>query len=147
MDKIITIWKQLLEDKSISIYVLPDVIEAQETQAQLKIALIDLYVIINNFILNSVYFLERGSQSTREIKFFIKEENNILKLRMENNGPALDEKYRHQPMLMFELGESSKPEGTGLGLWLMRDAVERSDGQIAPLNMDDGFGLEIVWDR
>lgn len=147
MDKIITIWKQLLEDKSISIYVLPDVIEAQETQAQLKIALIDLYVIINNFILNSVYFLERGSQSTREIKFFIKEEHNILKLRMENNGPALDEKYRHQPMLMFELGESSKPEGTGLGLWLMRDAVERSDGQIAPLNMDDGFGLEIVWDR
>lgn len=143
MDKIISIWKQLLEDKSISIFVLPDAVEDQEIL--LKIAVIDLYVIINNFILNSVYYLEKGNQSTREIKFFITEENTTLRLRMENNGPALDEKYRTQPMLMFELGESSKPEGTGLGLWLMRDAVERSDGRIIPLDKDDGFSLEIKW--
>lgn len=145
MDKIISIWKQLLEDKSISIFVSPDSIETQEIL--LKIAVIDLYVIINNFILNSVYFLEKGNQSTREITFFITETPNTLKLRMENNGPALAEKYRNQPMLMFELGESSKPGGTGLGLWLMRDAVERSDGRIVPLDKDEGFGLEIEWSK
>lgn len=143
MDKIISIWIQLLEDKCISISVSPNASENQEIL--LKIAVIDLYVIINNFILNSVYFLEKGNQSTREIKFFIAEEGNTLKLRMENNGPGLDEKYRDQPMLMFELGESSKPEGTGLGLWLMRDAVERCDGRITPLEKDTGFGLEIEW--
>lgn len=143
MDKIISIWKQLLEDKSISIFVSPDSVEAQEIL--LKIAVIDLYVIINNFILNSVYFLEKGNQSTREITFFITETPNTLKLRMENNGPALAEKYRNQPMLMFELGESAKPGGTGLGLWLMRDAVERSDGRIVPLDRNEGFGLEIEW--
>lgn len=145
MDKIISIWKQLLEDKSISIFVSHDSIETQEIL--LKIAVIDLYVIINNFILNSVYFLEKGNQSTREITFFITETPNTLKLRMENNGPALAEKYRNQPMLMFELGESSKPGGTGLGLWLMRDAVERSDGRIVPLDKDEGFGLEIEWSK
>lgn len=143
MDKIISIWKQLLEDKNISIQILPDSVELQDIT--LQIAVVDLYVIINNFILNSVYFLEKGNQSTREITFYIRNENEAINLRMENNGPAVDEKYRDQLMLMFEIGESTKPDGTGLGLWLMRDAVERNDGRIVPLNKDDGFGLEIEW--
>lgn len=142
-DKIISIWEQLLLDKNIKISMTPNATDAQDIL--LKIAVIDLYVIINNFILNSVYFLERGNQTTREIKFTITEDENILRLRMENNGPVLDDKYRSQPMLMFELGESAKPEGTGLGLWLMRDAVERSDGRIDPLDLNEGFGLEIKW--
>ena len=66
---------------------------------------------------------------------------------MENNGPVLDKKFHDQPMLIFEVGESSKPGGTGLGLWLVRDAVERSDGQISLMNKSDGFGLEITWNK
>ena len=143
MDKILSIWKQLLEDKNISISVLPETIISEDIP--LRIAVIDLYVILNNFILNSVYFLEKGNQNSREITFEITKGADILRVRMENNGPVLDEKFRSQPMLMFELGESSKPEGTGLGLWLMRDAVERSDGRIIPLDKDDGFGLLIEW--
>ena len=27
----------------------------------------------------------------------------------------------------------------------MRDAVERSDGRIVPLDKNEGFGLEIQW--
>lgn len=145
MYKIVSIWEQLLDDKNISIQILPDTVESQDIV--LQIAVIDLYVIINNFILNSVYFLEKGNQSTREITFTISEEHNILRLRMENNGPSVDEKYRTQLMLMFEIGESTKPDGTGLGLWLMRDAVERNDGRIVPLDKDDGFGLEIEWTK
>ena len=145
LNKIILIWKQLLEDKSISITVLPDGLEANTIP--IKIAMVDLYVIVNNFILNSVWFLEKGDQNSREIIFVLSEDDNSIKLRMENNGPPLDDKFRDQPMLMFEIGESSKPGGTGLGLWLMRDAVERSDGQIAPLNKEDGFGIEIEWSK
>lgn len=145
LDKIILIWKQLLEDKNINITVLTENLEANSIL--IRMAVIDLYVIINNFILNSVWFLERGDQNSREIRFFLREDENAIKLRMENNGPPLDEKFRGQPMLIFELGESSKRDGTGLGLWLMRDAVERSDGQIMLLDKTDGFGIGIVWSK
>lgn len=145
LDKIILIWKQLLKDKNIDVSLLPEEIEANTIFV--KISIVDLYVIINNFILNSVWFLERGNQNSREIVFSLDENEDAIELRMENNGPTLDEKFRDQPMLMFEIGESSKPGGTGLGLWLMKDAVERSDGQIAPLDKEAGFGIVIRWSK
>lgn len=145
LNKIISVWNHLLEEKSIHITVSPEKIEAGTIP--IRIAMVDLYVIINNFILNSVWFLEKGNQNSREIKFTIKESPNAIILRMENNGPVLDKKFHDQPMLIFEVGESSKPGGTGLGLWLVRDAVERSDGQISLMNKSDGFGLEITWNK
>ena len=79
--------------------------------------------------------------------FYLEEDNNALVFRMMNNGPALDIKYHDQPMLIFEIGESTKPHGTGLGLWLMRDAVERNDGEIKIVEYVDGFCLEIWWEK
>ena len=42
---------------------------------------------------------------------------------MENNGPPLSERYRDFPMQIFNIGESEKKDGTGLGLFLMREVV------------------------
>ena len=70
-------------------------------------------------------------------------------MEMLNNGPVLDEKYRDNPMKIFEIGESAKPKGTGtgLGLWLMRDAVERNDGEIHVRSNIEGFGIQIEWKK
>ena len=92
-----------------------------------------------------MYFFEKGDQPTREIVFSIGEQAEHITLTMENNGPPLDEKYRAQPMIIFELGVSSKEGGTGLGLWLMRDAVERTDGQVSLPNRETGFAIQIKW--
>lgn len=145
VDKIVEVWRQLLLEKGVAIHLLP---ESQEPEtALIKISLVDLYVIVNNFILNSVWFLEKSDQDSREITITLNTEENSTQMRMENNGPVLDEKFRAQPMRIFEIGESTKPQGTGLGLWLMRDAVERSDGQVHVIESTEGFGIEIEWNK
>lgn len=144
-NRIIASWTQLLEEKQINIDF--TVKNISEDGGYLKIAVVDFYIIINNFILNSVWFLEKSEQHSREVHFYLEEDNNALVFRMMNNGPALDIKYHDQPMLIFEIGESTKPHGTGLGLWLMRDAVERNDGEIKIVEYVDGFCLEIWWEK
>lgn len=145
-NQITAIWKQLLLEKGIDIFVHPA--EAtQDDEFRYKIAPADLYVITNNFILNSVYFFEKEDQESREISISFSETETSIMMTMQNNGPALDEKYRDNPMQIFEIGESTKPDGTGVGLWLMRDAAERNDGYIRVLNINDGFGIQIEWKK
>lgn len=65
---------------------------------------------------------------------------------MENNGPALAEKYKNNPDKIFEMGETSKDKGgTGLGLWVVKEAVERNNGIVEVLERSEGFGLKIMF--
>ena len=114
----------------------------------MPIALVDMYIILNNFILNSAWFLEQEYNHRREVCFRLREETDGLHLFMENNGPPLAEKYRDNPDKIFELGETSKEgKGTGLGLWVVKETVERNDGTISVMEKQEGFGLEIVWKK
>lgn len=140
--EILSKWTILLGEKHI---LLRPIVE-EEIEDKLPIALVDMYIILNNFILNSAWFLEQEHNHSREISFRLKEEADGLHLFMENNGPGLVEKYRDNPDKIFELGETSKEgKGTGLGLWVVKETVERNDGTISVMEKQEGFGLEIVW--
>lgn len=141
--EILSKWTVLLEEKHIVIRMISG---EEEIEDGLPIALVDMYIILNNFILNSAWFLEQEHNQRREISFRLKEETDGLHLLMENNGPVLAEKYRDNPDKIFELGETSKEgKGTGLGLWVVKETVERNDGTISVMEKQEGFGLEIVW--
>ena len=44
------------------------------------------------------------------------------------------------------MGETSKGKaGTGLGLWVVRETVERNNGKIEVINKQEGFGLKIIF--
>ena len=143
---IVEIWGQLLSEKSIriSIEISP---ESEAAAYAVRCSKADLYVIINNFVLNSVYFFEEEDQESREIHIELHEDAHAIRLIMHNNGPVLNQKYIDHPMRIFELGESSKKDGTGLGLWLMRDAAERNDAQIGIVDTEEGFGISVEWKR
>lgn len=139
--KIIKIWEELLVSKDILI----DFIDDTDPEVMYTIAIADLYIILNNFLLNSVYFLERTKNPERRIKIMLKEQENYFYLNLWNNGPELDEKFKDVQNRIFELGETSKDqeEGTGIGLWITRETVERYGGTIEVSGQDQGFGLDI----
>ena len=89
--------------------------------------------------------MEKEFKKERNIYISLTEQKKEIFVRMENNGPPLSERYRDFPMQIFNIGESEKKDGTGLGLFLMREVVERTNGEIYLLDKTDGFGIEIKW--
>lgn len=135
-------WQLMLEEKHIAIR--PDIFEERKMSCKVTMSIVDLYIILNNFLLNSAWFLEQEHNPSREVWFQLYEKEGDICFVMENNGPALAEKYKNSPDKIFEMGETSKDrDGTGLGLWAVKETVERNNGSICVLDKNEGFGLKI----
>lgn len=135
-------WNGLLGKKSITLNV------PNENDFNINCEKIDLYLIFNNLILNSAYFLEHeitGNERLIDITF--KEEKEDIIFIFENNGPKLDKKYESTPDIIFEAGETTKDNGTGLGLWICKESVQRNNGEIHVVPSDIGFKIEIRWPK
>ena len=92
--------------------------------------------------------MENKTVDERKIDYSLELKENIIILKMINNGPALDEKYKHNPNKIFLARETSKKEeGTGLGLWIVDQITNKYNAQINVLDLDDGFGLEIYFNQ
>jgi len=143
--KILDLWAPLLAMKRIAVNPL-QCIDINENST-LYMSEIEFYIIINNFILNSAWFLEKADVEQREITTTLSDRNYQLILDMENNGLPLDDIFANNPGRIFEAGVTSKStksyKGTGLGLWIMRTVVENNSGQILISDKRDGFGLRI----
>lgn len=139
LNGILANWSGLLESKDIAYEIDFD----EEKEYPYEISRADLYIIMNNFLLNSAYFLEKGHNPQRRITVTLVSEKENYHLGLWNNGPTLEAEYRAVPDRIFELGVSSKDEGTGIGLWIMRETVERYNGTIMVAEQESGFGLDI----
>lgn len=140
-------WKPLLEEKHITID--PTVFQEETSEFMYSIAMVDMYIILNNVLLNATWFLEQGHHPNRQVAVRFEEDEEYIYQYLENNGPPLSDKYKGNPDIIFEMGESSKgEEGTGLGLWAVKEAVERYDSTVNVLSeKTDGFGIRILWKK
>ena len=135
---IVDLWKPLLARKYI-------IIETEYDESiELKIQIIELHLLLNNFILNSSYYLEE-STGDRRIKIKIYKDGLKIVVDMENNGPRLAEKYLQMPDETLEARETSKKDGTGLGLWIAKEAVQRCDGELHVVLVEKGYLLRATW--
>ena len=145
INKILSTWEPLLQKKIITVN--PLTIKGNEENCICNIAEIDLLIILNNFMLNSAYFLEKSNVGNRAIKISIIEEESRIILELENNGPPLDGMFANNPDKIFEAGISTKTtdegKGSGIGLWITKTLVLDNAGDIHPMIMSDGFGLRI----
>ena len=132
-------WRAMLERKHIKI---EDINCAEEIELSLPI--VDLHLLLNNFLLNSAYFLEE-CEGERIIKFKVYMEGQKIYLDMKNNGPKLAEEYWQNPDIVLDASVSSKAEGTGLGLWAARQSVERNGGRLHVIPISSGFMLQASW--
>jgi signal transduction histidine kinase len=84
-----------------------------------------------NVVINAEQFSARGSRITVRIS---REEKEAF-VDVLDRGPGIPQSDRQR---VFEMFYSSRPGGTGLGLFLARAAVERCGGKIKALNNPEG---------
>ncbi|MRX82909.1 sensor histidine kinase [Eggerthella guodeyinii] len=149
LQKIIELWQPMLEKKYIVVNELTK-LNVTETST-LRAAVVDFYIIMNNFFLNSAWFLEKAETARREITITISDGGDKFVLLLENNGPPLDPSLLGNPDSIFEAGVTTKEQGdkkgTGLGLWIMKFVVENNSGEIHTISQSDGFGLRISFPK
>ena len=138
---IIDMWQPLLDRKFIAIQPVD-----MERDAVIKLPEIDLHLILNNFILNAAYYLEEAD-GERFIRFVVFEDEKKIYLEMFNNGPELDDRYRQNPDITLNARESSKAGGTGLGLWIAREAAVRNAGELHVIPVQNGYMLKASWTK
>lgn len=145
IQEILNAWKPLFHQKLINISPINTI--GQMENCICAISEIDLHIILNNFLLNSAWFLEKASVGQREVYVTIEDQSEKIIIILENNGPPLDDMFANNPERIFYPGESSKKsekgEGTGLGLWITKIVVDDASGEIHPMDKSDGFGLRI----
>jgi signal transduction histidine kinase len=110
---------------------LPDVpLPVPVYAASLKRALI-------NIITNAEQFAGEGGTVTLAATG----QGHTAQLDIADSGPGIPKEHRDR---VFEMFYSTRPEGTGLGLFLARSAIERSGGTVEAVDAGTGACIRIV---
>ncbi len=141
--KIANMWKSLLKRKYIKINI------NEDKKYFLSVAICDLYLILNNFILNSCWFLDRTQGREKYISIDISSNEQFIRIKLFNSGIELDKKYNDNPSKIFDIGESTKiykdgSKGTGLGMFFIKDSINKMNGSVVVEKPDLGFLITIL---
>ncbi len=99
--------------------------------------------IITNLLNNSLAALERAEAKVRLIEVHTEVERSFATIRVLDNGPGIDGIDKRDIWLP---GETTQPNGTGLGLTIVRDAVRDLGGEVDAIEHGKLGGAEI-WVR
>lgn len=104
----------------------------------------DLATILANLVENSMYWLGLSKEVNKGIFVEASALPDGVEIIFSDNGPGFQGSNSE---LMFEPGFSMKPEGTGLGLALVGEAVERLNGTIRAANAKKGACFVINFNK
>lgn len=97
--------------------------------------------IVTNLLNNSLVALERSRTSQREIHIRTTVDGDVLTLRVSDNGPGIEGISVKDIWLP---GRTTRPNGTGLGLTIVRDAVKDLGGEVDAVAHSELGGAEII---
>lgn len=103
----------------------------------------DLYIALTNLIDNSIYWLAQVEKE-RKIEISAEKDGRTILIYYRDNGPGIEKKNIENNMI-FEPGFSTKPDGTGLGLPIAGESIERNNGRLKAIYSEDGayFRIEL----
>ncbi len=87
-----------------------------------------LKIILNNLIANSIKYSD-SRKSQRWVRVKADENSSRYLLTIEDNGLGIDEKFHSKIFNMF-FRASEKSNGSGLGLYIVKEAISKLDGVI-----------------
>lgn len=87
----------------------------------------DLITILGNLIENAFEACSISHQKEKLVKVHLEEDKQKIQIQISDNGEAIDEKLKSH---LLELGVSSKGEGRGHGLYLVKKRIDIYNGEI-----------------
>jgi signal transduction histidine kinase len=85
--------------------------------------------ILQNLITNSIKY--RDEQRPPRIEISTEEDENYVIMHFKDNGIGIDlERHQQRLFKLFNRFNSSKAEGTGVGLYMIKSILDASDGRI-----------------
>ncbi len=91
--------------------------------------------VLRNLVYNAIKFTKKGGN----ISVFAKEEKKCIKIEVSDTGigiPAQDIEKLFQPDVYFKTKGTAKESGTGLGLILCKDFIEKNGGKIKVISKE-----------
>ncbi len=104
----------------------------------------DIIAAFTNLIENSIYWLKIANKSDKIIEIYVEDFEDKVKIIYLDNGVGINENYIENQKI-FEPGFTTKSNGTGLGLTITMEALQRNNGEINAMPNSNGakFVVEI----
>lgn len=99
-------------------------------------------VIFDNLILNSIQ--QNDAENILDIIIWVKKKGRYLNIIYSDNGRGLSAKYKHDPMRILEVHETSRKKGHGIGMWIVNNTITNTGGEIQRIGGTKGFEIEFV---
>jgi signal transduction histidine kinase len=108
---------------------------------QINVNMSEWQQVLINLINNAIDALDGVNASQKRIEIGVKQEGKIVKISIRDNGPGIK---AGQESKIFDLMVSDKPAGSGIGLWLSTNIIDRFGGQITAYNPVDGGACFVI---
>lgn len=138
-------WQNLINANGIVIHFTPRLNDETFTFSE-----IEFNSVFDNLIVNSVDAFSRpGFKGEKQIFINLTDNDNSIIVEYKDTGPGLIESYRKEPYKILEFNESSKinkdgdQEGTGVGMWIVKNTVNEYHGTLKIDSLSDGFKVLI----
>lgn len=108
---------------------------------QININMSEWQQVLINIINNAIDALDRVHSDNKKILISVQEERKVIKIYIQDNGHGI---AAGQESKIFDLMVSDKPAGSGIGLWLSKNIINRFDGEITAHNPVDGGACFVI---
>jgi signal transduction histidine kinase len=99
---------------------------------------IQIQQVLVNLFNNSIDAFEENGTRLREIHLIINKTNEFGTIAIRDTGSGISETMLS---VIFELYQSSKPNGLGIGLWLSKEIIDQHSGAILIRNHSEGGAI------
>ena len=94
----------------------------------------DLITIIGNLIENAFEACSNSEKNNKIVEVSLYEDKSLIKISVKDNGVPIKEEIKE---IIFKNGVSSKGEGRGVGLSIIKNKIDLYQGNIDIKNTDD----------
>jgi signal transduction histidine kinase len=108
---------------------------------QISVNMSEWQQVLINLINNAIDALDEANADHKRIEISAKQENKFIKIHIQDSGLGIK---AGQESKIFDLMVSNKETGSGIGLWLSKNIIDRFGGEITARNAIDGGACFVI---